>query len=100
MLKKVGFFRLLPRSLRDLHGMLPPLKAHYGRLPEVLMQAADLMDRDVKLRRSILGATLYPMILAVLVVGAIIVVVTFIVPKLLEQFAGQSARLPWPTQVL
>src|SRR5437762_2263826 len=36
MLRKVGLLRLLPRSLRDLHDMLPRLKAHYGRLPEVL----------------------------------------------------------------
>src|SRR5262245_24544590 len=28
--------KLLPRSLRQLHDMLPPLKAHYGKLPEVL----------------------------------------------------------------
>jgi len=71
-----------------------------GRLPEVLAQAAELLDRDVKLRRSILSATLYPMILGVLVVAAIIVVVTFIVPQLLKQFVGQAAHLPWPTQVV
>jgi glycolate oxidase iron-sulfur subunit len=36
LLKKVGFFRLLPRSMRQLQGMLPRLRPHYGRLPEVL----------------------------------------------------------------
>src|SRR5437016_4805076 len=36
LLAKIGFFRILPRTLRDLHGMLPPLAKHYGRLPEVL----------------------------------------------------------------
>jgi type II secretory pathway component PulF len=71
-----------------------------GKMAEVLTQAADLLDKDVKLRRSILGATLYPMILCVLVVLAIIVVVTFIVPKLLKQFAGSAATMPWPTRVV
>jgi len=71
-----------------------------GRLPEVLAQAAELLDRDLKLRRAILGATLYPIILCVLVAGAIVVVVTFIVPKILEQIAGSKAALPWPTQVV
>src|SRR5207244_3207756 len=33
---RVGVFKLLPRSLRQLHDMLPPLKRHYGSLPEVL----------------------------------------------------------------
>ncbi len=71
-----------------------------GRMAEVLKQAADLLDKDVKLRRSLLGATMYPMILCVLVVAAVIVVVTVIVPKLLSQFTGGVATLPWPTRVV
>jgi glycolate oxidase iron-sulfur subunit len=35
-LEKVGAFRLLPRSLREMHAMLPRLRSHYGKLPEVL----------------------------------------------------------------
>jgi glycolate oxidase iron-sulfur subunit len=36
LLDMVGAFRLLPRSLREMHAMLPRLKRHHGRLPEVL----------------------------------------------------------------
>ena len=36
LVRKSGLLRLLPRSLRTMHGMLPTLKRHYGRLPEVL----------------------------------------------------------------
>src|SRR5438105_1414863 len=36
LLTRIGMFRLLPRSLRQLHDMLPPLQWHHGRLPEVL----------------------------------------------------------------
>jgi glycolate dehydrogenase iron-sulfur subunit len=36
LLRKAGLLRLLPRSLREMHDMLPPLQPHYGRLPEVL----------------------------------------------------------------
>lgn len=71
-----------------------------GRLAEVLTQAADLLDKDLKLRRSILGATLYPMILCVLVVGAIAVVITFIVPTILKQLEGSNVTLPWPTVIV
>jgi glycolate oxidase iron-sulfur subunit len=35
-MQKLGMFSLMPRSLRQMHAMLPPLKAHYGSLPEVL----------------------------------------------------------------
>jgi type II secretory pathway component PulF len=58
-----------------------------GKLGEVMEQAADLLDRDLKLRRSILGATLYPMIICALVGLAIIVIVSFIVPTI-QRFGG------------
>lgn len=36
LLERIGLFKILPSSLRQLHDMLPPLKPHYGKLPEVL----------------------------------------------------------------
>ncbi|HET6575610.1 MAG TPA: heterodisulfide reductase-related iron-sulfur binding cluster, partial [Fimbriiglobus sp.] len=36
LLRKSGVLTLMPRSLRTMHGMLPRLRRHYGRLPEVL----------------------------------------------------------------
>jgi glycolate oxidase iron-sulfur subunit len=36
VLEKIGALRLLPRSLRQMHAMLPRLRPHHGRLPEVL----------------------------------------------------------------
>ncbi|MCC6426762.1 MAG: type II secretion system F family protein [Phycisphaerales bacterium] len=71
-----------------------------GKLEEVLHQAADLLDQDVKLRRSIMSATLYPFILLILLGLAVIVIVTFIVPRVLEPFKGQVLVLPWPTRVV
>src|SRR5688500_449981 len=29
LLRKIGFFSLLPRSLKQFHDMLPPMRAHY-----------------------------------------------------------------------
>lgn len=73
-----------------------------GKLPEVMVQAAELMDRDVKLRRSVMSATMYPMILVSLIVIAIIVVVTFIVPQVLKNVGatGQTMVLPLPTRIV
>jgi glycolate oxidase iron-sulfur subunit len=36
LLQRTGLVKLLPRSLRQMHEMLPRLKKHYGRLPELL----------------------------------------------------------------
>ena len=48
-----------------------------GKMDEVLHQLASLLDRSIELRREIIGATVYPMIVAALIVGSVIVLVTF-----------------------
>ena len=71
-----------------------------GKLETVLMQAADLLDRDVKIRRSVLSATLYPMILAGLISIAVVIIVTVIVPNVLSKMNADPSTLPWPTRVV
>ena len=71
-----------------------------GRLPEVLDQAATLLDREQKLKRALIGAMVYPLIILLLVVGAVIAVVTVIVPRVLASVEGQLAALPAPTRIV
>lgn len=73
-----------------------------GRLGDVLEQSANLLDRDLKLRRTLLSGLLYPAILGVLIAGAVIVIVTVIVPRILAPLQGQMRNvvLPWPTRVV
>lgn len=71
-----------------------------GRLADVLAQSAELLDADVKLRRSLLSATLYPMILGVLIIAAMVVLVTFIVPGILKTVEGNLKTLPLPTLIV
>lgn len=73
-----------------------------GRLGEVLEQAANLLDREVKLRRTLLSGLLYPAILAILIAVAVVVIVTVIVPRILEPLKGQlrDVTLPLPTRVV
>ncbi|MCZ6836317.1 MAG: type II secretion system F family protein [Planctomycetota bacterium] len=79
-------------------GMLRAADAS-GRMSEVLHQLAELLERSVELRREVLGATLYPMIVAGLIGISATILVTVLVPKLIEPLQGQI-RMPWPTQVL
>jgi type II secretory pathway component PulF len=71
-----------------------------GKLGEVLTQCADLLDKDLKLRRSILSATMYPAILAILIAIAVIIIVTVIVPSVVKNFSGQVLQLPMPTRIV
>jgi len=71
-----------------------------GRLGEVLQQAGVLMERDLKLRRALISALIYPAILTTLVVVAVIILVTVIVPNILASVEGQLETLPLPTMIV
>lgn len=73
-----------------------------GSLSEVLQQAATMLERDAKLQRQVLGSTLYPLFLAVLVGGAIAVIVGYVVPTLMGPLAGRidPGRIPVPTRIV
>lgn len=79
-------------------GMLRAADAS-GEMTEVLHQLADLLDRSLELRREILGATMYPMILAGLISVSVVILVTVLVPRLIEPMAG-TMTMPLPTQIL
>jgi type II secretory pathway component PulF len=81
-------------------GMLRAADAS-GEMSQVLHQLADLLERSVELRREVTGATFYPAIVFFLILASVVVLVTVLVPKLIEPMVAQSGiTLPWPTEVL
>ena len=72
-----------------------------GRMSEVMHQLADLLDRSVELRRELVVATIYPLIVACMIGVSIIIAVTFLLPRLMAPIIGQpGVTLPFPTKVL
>ncbi len=72
-----------------------------GRNAEVLHQLADLLDRTVELRREVVGATIYPLIVAVIIALSVVVLVTFVLPKIMAPILAQGkGEIPMPTAVL
>ena len=67
----------------------------------VLHQLADLLERSIELRREILGAVFYPLMVAVLILCSAIILVTVLIPRLMEPLmAAGMKQLPLPTQIL
>ena len=54
-------------------------------------QLADLLERSVELRREVMGATFYPMIVATLIAGSIVVLVTVLVPARAPIMAAEES---------
>ncbi len=79
-------------------GMLRAADAS-GKTTDVLHQLADLLERSLDLRREVIGSTLYPMIVAGLVMVSAVILVTVLVPRLIEPLAGELT-MPLPTRML
>ena len=71
-----------------------------GRMHEVLHQLADLLERSLELRRELMGAIIYPMIVLFIMGVSVAIFVTILLPKLMVPLQQQGVELPWPTSVL
>jgi type II secretory pathway component PulF len=71
-----------------------------GGLHESLARLASTVERQERLRRTIIGALAYPALIAAATVGIAGFLAGFAFPKIVPLFRGFSSTLPWPTRVL
>lgn len=71
-----------------------------GNLVEVLDQLAKHLSRAAKLRGQVISAFVYPVFLLVMGTLAIFILMTFVIPRFREMFAGFGQALPLPTEIL
>lgn len=71
-----------------------------GNLDSGLEQLYQYLDGVKQMRDKILSALLYPMILLAVAGISILLILTFVVPKITELFVGTDQALPVPTQIV
>ncbi len=71
-----------------------------GTLISVLNEAADEFKLEDDLRRKIRGAMTYPIVMAVVGIGVVAFMLTYVVPKISELFEDMNQTLPLPTRIL
>lgn len=71
-----------------------------GQLGSVLERLAEYLERTRKVRQAIMTALIYPCVLAVVALSVITGLMTFVVPKVVEQFSHMDQELPMLTQVV
>ena len=69
-----------------------------GRLGEVMAELADLREQQEALRRQLTSALIYPVILVLTAIGAIVVLLLYVVPQFAPVFAGAEERVPAATR--
>lgn len=80
-------------------GMLRAADAS-GRTAEILHQLADLLERSVELRREVVGAVIYPVMIAGLIAVSVCILIVFVLPRVMKPILQADLALPLPTQIL
>jgi general secretion pathway protein F len=71
-----------------------------GALDLTLERLADFRARNRALRESLISALIYPAVLVVLALGALVVMLTVVVPRFTAMFTEAGRDLPWLTQLV
>lgn len=71
-----------------------------GKLTEVLLKLADYLESELNIRNKITTALVYPAFMAVVSIGIVLFLFTFVIPKITKIFEETSASLPFVTIIL
>jgi type II secretion system protein F len=71
-----------------------------GLLDQVLQRLADFAETEAETRAKVKSALAYPVIMVVAGIGAVITLMTVVMPKILKIYSELHQTLPLPTQML
>jgi general secretion pathway protein F len=71
-----------------------------GNLDQVLVRLADFLEAQVRLKSKVVGAMIYPILMACVSAGVMAILMVAVVPKITAIYADTDKALPWNTQIL
>jgi general secretion pathway protein F len=89
-----------PRVFPEIYRATVSAGEQSGHLDAVLERLADYTESREVMRQKVLGAMLYPIVLTVMCFGIVSILLTYVVPKVVEVFQANHAKLPLATQIL
>jgi general secretion pathway protein F len=89
-----------PRVFPEIYRATVSAGEQSGHLDNVLERLADYTESREQLAQKVLGALLYPIVLTVMCFTIVSVLLTYVVPKVVEVFQSSNAQLPLATVIL
>jgi type IV pilus assembly protein PilC len=71
-----------------------------GALEVILRRLAEFKEKSQSLKRRVLGAMVYPVVVILVAIIIVTGIMVFIIPKFEKIFKDFNLDLPWPTQML
>lgn len=97
----------LSDAMTRQRGAFPPLYSAMvaagessGALPAILERLAELQEKEEQVRGKVITALVYPTMLAITAVMVIVALMTFVVPRVVEQFDTVGQKLPLLTRAV
>ncbi|MCF0114832.1 MAG: type II secretion system F family protein, partial [Erysipelotrichaceae bacterium] len=106
LLKQVRTGILISDAMENTGKAFPSMLVHMirsaeesGNMDKVCIQMADYYEKEFKLESKVKGAFAYPILLVCMLVGVIILLFTFVIPRFEELFSTLET-IPLPTRIL
>ncbi|AFM42327.1 type II secretory pathway, component PulF [Desulfosporosinus acidiphilus SJ4] len=97
----------LSMAMRDCPGALPELLINLvnvgeesGNLDSVLVSMAEYYERENFIRKKVTSASIYPIILTIVLIGLVMLFINFILPEITDLMKGTGQTLPIPTRMI
>lgn len=71
-----------------------------GQLNHVLSGLANRLEQSSSIRAKIIGALIYPIVILGVLLLAVVLMMTLVIPKMMDFFTQSGKALPLPTQIL
>ncbi|MDD2823313.1 MAG: type II secretion system F family protein [Candidatus Daviesbacteria bacterium] len=89
-----------PDVFPAIYGQLVAAGQASGKLDIILLQLANNLEKEREFKGKIRGAMIYPIVVVTMMVGVMLIMVFFVMPKLLSLYGDSNIELPLPTKIL
>ena len=71
-----------------------------GKLDDGFMRLADNLEKSKEFRGKVMGALIYPIVVVIAIVVVGFIMMTFVLPKLLDMYKNFNVELPFTTKMI
>lgn len=89
-----------PSVFPNLYSKLVKAGQASGKLDTILKQLATNLEKEREFRNKVRGAMIYPIIVVTMMVGVMLVMVFFVMPRLMGLYSDSGLTLPLPTRIV
>jgi len=89
-----------PRIFSDLYTSMIHSGETSGSLDKILKRLAEYMEKEEEFRNSVRTALTYPLFIFIVGTGTVVILLTFVIPRLVTMFSDMGQILPLPTKIL